>query len=89
MSNNFSAKSIASGLFLGLTFGNTYEAMTPQIIPRMESLPALNPNANQFDLQCLNPQETARLRELQAMDLIQDSVDPEPDDHLWRCIAVT
>jgi hypothetical protein len=88
-SNKFSLKSLTNGLILGLGFQNTYDNVQADLIPHQGSLPDLNPNANQFNLPSLSPLEATRLRELQAMDHIQSIVEPEPDDHLWKCLAVT
>lgn len=83
-------RSLIGGLIVGLSFGYTYDTPVPQHHPVIEGSPVhLNPNPDQFAFGSLTARESARLQELQTLDHLHDSLDPEPDDHLWKCLAVT
>ena len=49
----------------------------------------MNQNPKQFQIETLSPAESNKLRELQTLDMFQDMLDPDPDEHIWKCIAVT
>jgi hypothetical protein len=51
--------------------------------------PDLNPNPRQFNVSTLTASEIGKLQELQHLDMLQELADPEPDDHIWKCLAVT
>jgi hypothetical protein len=82
-------KSLVKGFLLGLAIHSNYECFKPKDVPFQGSHPDLNPNPKQFDLGFLNAAEMAKLRELQALDMLCDLMEPNPDDHLWKCIAIT
>jgi hypothetical protein len=49
----------------------------------------INSNPSQFNIGSLNLKELDKLREIQELDRINDAMDPDPDDHIWQCIAIT
>ena len=48
----------------------------------------LNPDPTQFTLGNLTSWESNKLRELQQLDLLTKSMNPDQDSHIWHCIAV-
>jgi hypothetical protein len=84
-----SLKSLVKGLVLGLTIHSNYDSIKPKDIAFEGRHPDLNQNPKQFHLGSFSSCEVNRLQELQTLDILQDLVDPDPGDHIWRCIAVT
>ena len=87
-----SLKSLVKGFLLGLAIHSNYESIKPKDMGshgfqgrQLE----LNQNPKQFQIETLSPAESNKLRELQTLDMFQDMLDPDPDDHIWKCIAVT
>jgi hypothetical protein len=68
---------------------STYPTLAPTNIQLEGKLASFNPRPKQFCLGTLNERKTYRLREIQHLDTLHDLDDPEPDDHIWKCIAVT
>ena len=48
----------------------------------------INPNPTQFTLGSLTTWECRKLQELQHLNMLMESMDPDPDSHIWCCIAV-
>jgi len=84
-----SLKSLLKGIILGLAIHSNYESVKPQGVAFEGRHPEINQNPRQFQFGTLNATEVNKLRELQTLDMLQDYMDPSPDDHLWKCIAVT
>jgi hypothetical protein len=69
---------------------STYPTFSPTSIQLEGKLSSLNPRPKQVSLGTLvNERETDCLRELQHLDTLNDLDDPAPNDHIWKCIAVT
>ena len=49
----------------------------------------INPDPTQFTLGSLTTREFHKLQELQHLDMLMESMDADPDTHIWNCIAVT
>jgi hypothetical protein len=84
-----SLKSIIKGVLMGLTLLDTYQAYPIKDISFVGSLPDLNPLATLHRMDALTPQELQRLRELQDLDILNEALDPDPNDQVWKCIAIT
>ena len=84
-----SLKSLVKGFLLGLTIHWNYESIKPRKVGIQGRQLELNQNPKQFHIGTLSPAESNKLRELQTLDMFQDMMDPDPDDHIWKCIAVT
>ena len=84
-----SLKSLVKGFLLGLTIHYNYDSTKPRDIGFQGRQPELNQNPTQFRLETLTLAESSKLRELQTLDMLQDMIDPDPEDHIWKCIAVT
>jgi hypothetical protein len=84
-----SLKSLIRGFLLGMAVHSNYDRVKPQNVSCDNENHVLNRNPTQFNLGTLHKQELDKLRELQELDMVNDMMDPDPDDHIWRCIAVT
>jgi hypothetical protein len=82
-------KSLVKGFLLRLAFHSNYVSIKSKPVMFQGSHPEVNSNPKQFNLGCLSSSEAAKLRDLQTLDMLTDLTDPDPDDHLWKCIAVT
>ena len=79
----------AQALILGLMLYSTYDIVTP-LDPALEVSPiSVNPDPTQFTLSKLTTWKSCKLHELQHLDMLMESMDPDPDAHIWKCIAVT
>ena len=62
--------------------------MTP-LKPTYVGNPAnINPDPTQFTLGSLTTWESRKLREIQHLDMLTESMDPDPDSHIWGCITI-
>jgi hypothetical protein len=84
-----SLKSLVKGFLLGLTIHYNYDSTKPRDMGFQGRQPKLNQNPTQFRLETLTSAESNKLREIQTLDMLQDMIDPDPEDHIWKCIAVT
>jgi hypothetical protein len=84
-----SLKSLVKGFLLGLTIHWNYESIKPRKVGIQGRQLELNQNPKQFHIGTLGPAKSNKLQELQTLDMFQDMMDPDPDDHIWKCIAIT
>ena len=76
-------------LILGLALHSTYDIVTP-LYPALEVNPIdINPDPTQFTLGQLSTWESRKLHELWHLDMLLESMDPDPGTYIWKCIAVT
>jgi hypothetical protein len=83
-----SIKSVLKGVLLGLTLLDTFQAFPVHDKPFKGPLPTLNENESFTRIGILSPREAQRLRELQDLDLLNESLHPDQDDQIWKCIAI-
>ena len=80
---------VVQALLLGLALHSTYDLITP-FCPPVELHPVdINPDPTQFTLQPLTAPESRKLQELLHLDMLSDSMNPNPDSHIWKCITIT
>jgi hypothetical protein len=84
-----SLKSLVKGFLLGLAIHYNYDSTKPRDMGFQGRQPELNQNLMQFRLETLTSAESNKLSEIQTLDMLQDMIDPDPEDHIWKCIAVT
>jgi hypothetical protein len=87
--NHSSLKSLIKGFLLGLAIHSNYDSIKPKDVTLQGRQPDLNQNPRQFHIGALNPTKVNKLRELQTLDMFQDMIEPDPDNHIWKCIVVT
>jgi hypothetical protein len=88
-STHSSLRSLISGLILGMVIHCNYDTIKPQDRSYVNVPDEINSNPLQFNVRTLNLKELDKLREIQELDRINDAMDPDPDDHIWRCITET
>ena len=62
--------------------------MTPLELTHTGNSIDLNLNPTQFTLGNLTTWESHKLQELQHLNMLMESMDPDPDSHIWHCITV-
>jgi hypothetical protein len=81
-------QSAVKGIVLGLGVGllDTFQVFPAHL---QGSPPPINAHPERTTIGVLTTSEARRLRELLDLDLLNESLHPEPDDNIWQCIAVT
>jgi hypothetical protein len=73
-------KSVMKGLFMGIALLDTFQSFPIKDIDFSGPLPLLNPKAADHQMGVLSPDEALRLCELQDLDLLNEALNPQPED---------
>jgi hypothetical protein len=76
-------------LGLGISLLDTFQVFPSKEAHLQGSPPPINAHPERTTVGVLTTSEARRLRELLDLDLLNVSINPEPDDNAWQCIAVT
>jgi hypothetical protein len=87
-SSTGSIKSVLKGVLLGLTLLDNFQAFPAPDKPFHGPLPKLNENESFTHIGILSLNEAQHLCELQNFNLLNKSLHPDQDDHIWKCIAI-
>ena len=88
--NPTSVKSLLKRLLVGVALVETIDSFRPSTPKTATMAPNdINPNPTQFShVSMLSESESEKLKELQALDRMNEALHDDDDDTLWRCIRV-
>jgi Flp pilus assembly CpaE family ATPase len=79
-----SMKSIFKGVLKGLTLLDTFPAFPRKDFALDSPFHDINPNKTQHHMGSLTPHEMQRLCKLQDLDVLNEALNPDPGDNVWK-----